>query len=190
MLLSMVYLLSIIRYPDRLFLWHPAFMPFPFSRLGKGGAVLTFSRHETRDESVSVFRAALAAANDILADETLSENDQAKVDEAAAALQAAYDGLEKAQGGEPENPGGGDQEKPQNPDGDNGNQGGTSGGNGSGSGTDNGNQNSTANGQNGGSSAGTGSKAAKTGDTAQFGMLAVMVLLSGLVVYKLRRGKI
>ena len=78
------------------------------------------------EESVSVFRAALAAANDILADETLSENDQAKVDEAAAALQAAYDGLEKAKGGEPENPGGGDQEKPQNPDGDNGNQGETS----------------------------------------------------------------
>ena len=144
------------------------------------------------EESVSVFRAALAAANDILADETLSENDQAKVDEAAAALQAAYDGLEKAQGGEPENPGGGDQEKPQNPDGDNGNQGETSGGNGSGSGTDNGNQNSTANGQNGGSSAGTGSKAAKTGDAAPIAAAGLMAALSAgavLLVTRKRAGK-
>ena len=144
------------------------------------------------EESVSVFRAALAAANDILADETLSENDQAKVDEAAAALQAAYNGLEKAQGGEPENPGSGDQEKPQNPDGDNGNQGGTSGGNGSGSGTDNGNQNSTANGQNGGSSAGTGSKAAKTGDAAPIAAAGLMAALSAgavLLVTRKRAGK-
>ena len=131
------------------------------------------------EESVSVFRAALAAANGILADETLSENDQAKVDEAVAALQAAYDGLEKAQGGEPENPGGGDQEKPQNPDGDNGNQGGTSGGNGSGSGTDNGNQNSTA--------AGTG-KAAKTGDAAPIAAAGMMLVISaGAVLAAMRK---
>ena len=131
------------------------------------------------EESVSVFRAALAAANGILADETLSENDQAKVDEAVAALQAAYDGLEKAQGGEPENPGGGDQEKLQNPDGDNGNQGGTSGGNGSGSGTDNGNQNSTA--------AGTG-KAAKTGDAAPIAAAGMMLVISaGAVLAAMRK---
>ena len=71
------------------------------------------------EESVSVFRAALAAANDILADENLSVDDQAKVDEAAAALQAAADGLEKAQGsqdGDAENPGG-NTDDPQNPDG-------------------------------------------------------------------------
>ena len=58
------------------------------------------------EESVSVFRAALAAANEILADETLSVDNQAKVDEAVTALQAAYDGLEKVQGGDAENPGG------------------------------------------------------------------------------------
>ena len=144
------------------------------------------------EESADVFRAALASANEILADETLSENDQAKVDEAVAALQAAYDGLEKAQSGEPENPGSGDQEKPQDPDGDNGNQGGTSEGNGSGSGTDNGNQNSTADGQNGGSSAGTGSKAAKTGDAAPVAAAGLMIVLSAgavLLVMRKRAGK-
>ena len=67
------------------------------------------------EESVSVFRAALAAANEILADEALSVDNQAKVDEAVTALQAAYDGLEKVQGGDTENPGGSDAEDPQNP---------------------------------------------------------------------------
>ena len=57
------------------------------------------------EESVSVFRAALTAANEVLADETLSVDDQDKVGEAVSALQAAYDGLEKVQGGDSENPG-------------------------------------------------------------------------------------
>ena len=68
------------------------------------------------EESANAFRAALAAANSILADETLSVDYQAKVDEAVSALQAAADGLEKAQGGEAENPGG-NTDDPQNPDG-------------------------------------------------------------------------
>ena len=69
------------------------------------------------EESVSVFRAAFAAANAVLTDEALSVDDQAKVDEAVNALQAAYDGLEKTQSGEPEDPGSGsgDADDPKDP---------------------------------------------------------------------------
>ena len=51
-------------------------------------------------ESVAVFRSALATAQSVLADETLSEDDQATVDNAVAALSAAMDGL--TAGGAPE----------------------------------------------------------------------------------------
>ena len=51
------------------------------------------------EESAAAFRAALAAANEVLADETLSTDEQEKVDDAVAALRDAYDGLEKAQSG-------------------------------------------------------------------------------------------
>ena len=47
-----------------------------------------------------MFRSALASAQSILADETLSEDDQATVDNAVAALSAAMDGL--TAGGAPE----------------------------------------------------------------------------------------
>lgn len=69
------------------------------------------------EESVVTFRAAFAAAKTVLLDEGLSVDDQAEVDEAVTALQAAYDGLEKVQA-EPEDP---DAENPdaENPDGDN-----------------------------------------------------------------------
>ena len=50
------------------------------------------------EESASAFRAALAAADSIRADENLSADDQTKVDEAVAALQEAYDGLEAVYG--------------------------------------------------------------------------------------------
>ena len=142
------------------------------------------------EESASVFRAALAAANDILADETLSENDQAKVDEAAAALQAAYDGLEAARTEEPENPGSGAVEEPQNPSGDSGNQGGTAAGDGSGSGTGNGNQNTTAGSQNGGGSTGNSSvKAAKTGDAAPIAAAGMMIVISAAAAAAVLRKK-
>ena len=74
------------------------------------------------EESVSVFRAAFAAANAVLTDEALNVDDQAEVDEAVNALQAAYDGLEKTQSSEPEDPGtgSGDADDPQTPDGDSG----------------------------------------------------------------------
>ena len=51
-------------------------------------------------ESVAMFRSALASAQFVLADETLSEDDQATVDNAVAALSAAMDGL--TAGGAPE----------------------------------------------------------------------------------------
>ena len=54
---------------------------------------------------MTVFRAAFAAANAVLTDEALSVDDQAAVDEAVQTLRAAYDGLEKTQSGEPEDPG-------------------------------------------------------------------------------------
>ena len=44
-------------------------------------------------ESVATFRSALAAAQAVMSDETLSEEDQATVDAAAEALKAAYEGL-------------------------------------------------------------------------------------------------
>ncbi len=54
-------------------------------------AGLDLSRYT--EESAAVFRAALASAQAVFADETLSEADQQKVDDAAAALKAAKDGL-------------------------------------------------------------------------------------------------
>ena len=126
------------------------------------------------EESVSVFRAALAAANDILADENLSVDDQAKVDEAAAALQAAADGLEKAQGGEAENPGGSNTGDAQKPGGSqSGNVGQTTGGNADGQ-------------ENQKSSAAAG--AVKTGDSTP--MMAAVILLAaatGAVLFVTRK---
>ena len=125
------------------------------------------------EESVTVFRAAFAAANTIFMDEAVSVNDQAKVDDAAAVLQAAYDGLVKIQGGETEdpdteNPDTGDAENPgtENPDND---QPGTDGENPSGSSQDQ----VSGNGQNADSQNGNGTQntaaakpAAKTGDVS------------------------
>ena len=45
------------------------------------------------EESVAAFRTALAAAQAVMADATLSEDDQAKVDDAVAALRSAMEGL-------------------------------------------------------------------------------------------------
>ena len=70
-------------------------------------------------ESANVFRAALAAADSILADETLSADEQAKVDEAATALQEAYDGLETAS----QNSGDTENRDPENTDGNSGQSG-------------------------------------------------------------------
>ena len=54
-------------------------------------AGLDLSRYT--EESAAAFRTALASAQAVLADETLSEDDQQKVDDAVAALKEAKDGL-------------------------------------------------------------------------------------------------
>ena len=122
------------------------------------------------EESVSVFRAALAAANDILADETLSADDQAKVDDAVSALRAAYDGLEKVQG-EEENPG-------SSQSGDDGQTAGNNRDIGNGTGNDSQNRASA-------------DKAAKTGDTAPIAAVGMMLVLSaGAVLLAVKKNQI
>ena len=143
------------------------------------------------EESAAAFRTALASAQAVFADQTLSVDDQQTVDDAVASLRMAREGLTvKADGTEGEEQGGAeDSQKP-----DDGNQSGTDdsqkpeGGNNDGNGNA-GNSGNTGNADNGGSVNNT-QKAAKTGDAAQVGMLAVMVLLSGFAVLKLRRGKL
>ena len=137
------------------------------------------------EESVSIFRAALASANTILADAALSEEDQAQVDEAQKTLQAAYDGLVKVGGENPENPGtdkpGSDAQDP----GAGGNNAGTSGGNNT---VDN-SQTGNGSGQN---AAASGAHAAKTGDAdgrsaAAAGVMAVISLAGIAVALRQRR---
>lgn len=127
------------------------------------------------EESVNVFRAALAAANSILADETLSVDDQAKVDEAVSALQAAADGLEKdpgSQGGDAENPDGG--EDSENPDG---NTGAVSGDDADGSGSGNGADSGNGGSENGGKAP----VAVQTGDASPI-MLYVFLAAGAAVI--------
>ena len=126
------------------------------------------------EESVSVFRAVFAAANAVLTDEALSADDQAEVNEAVNTLQAAYDGLEKTQSGEPEDPGtgSGDADDPQDP------------GSNPGSGVADDTQ--TPDGDSGAA------KAAKTGDAAPVAAAALMLTLSAgavLLVMRKRAGK-
>lgn len=117
--------------------------------------------------SAAVFRMALASAQAVFADQTLSVEDQQTVDDAVASLKMAAEDLTvKADGS--------DKEEQSGNNSDNGNA------------ADTGN---TGNVDNGGSSVNNTQKAAKTGDAAQFGMSAVMVLMSGLVILKMRRGR-
>ena len=124
------------------------------------------------EESAAVFTAAFQKADAVLADETLSEEDQAKVDEAADALSAAIDGLTaKADSG----------------DGDGGN---TNGGSGNGNSTGN----SSDTGSNGNNSAGNTQKAAKTGDGAAAllpiaGTSVSLILILGAAVLMRRKQK-
>ena len=114
------------------------------------------------EESVAAFRAAFTAADAVLADETLSEDDQAKVDEAANALSAAIDGLTaKADSG----------------DGDNGNTGVSNNG-----GTDSGSGNESNTGNSNGSSSGNSQKAAKTGDETMAVLPVVGIGLSLILI--------
>ena len=114
------------------------------------------------EESVAAFRAAFTAADAVLADETLSEDDQAKVDEAANALSAAIDGLTaKADSG----------------DGDNGNTGGSNNG-----GTDSGSGNESNTGNSNGSSSDNSQKAAKTGGETMAVLPVVGIGLSLILI--------
>ena len=127
------------------------------------------------EESVSVFRAAFAAANAVLTDEALSVDDQAKVDEAVNALQVAYDGLEKAQSGEPEDPGtgSGDADDPKDP--------------GSGDADDKNNAADTQNSADSGKDA-VADKAAKTGDAAPIAAAGMaLVLYAGAALHVMKK---
>ena len=122
------------------------------------------------EESAAVFTAAFQAANAVMADETLSEDDQAKVDEAANVLSAAIDRLEPKAGS------GGE---------DGGNTGGSNNGGSGNDGASNGGDNnngSTGNESNTGSSSGNSQKAAKTGDETMAVLPAVGIGLSFILV--------
>ncbi len=145
------------------------------------------------EESVSVFSAALTAANSILADANLSVDDQAKVDEAQKALKEAYEGLEKTSGEEPENPGTEEPENPGNP-GNAGNADPDSTQNGSPSGNTSDQSASDKNASDQTSGGSSAAPAAKTGDmagsapAAAAGMMAVSVLaIAAVLAVKKRR---
>ena len=138
-------------------------------------AGLDLSRYT--EESAAAFRTALASAQAVFADETLSEADQQKVDDAVAALKEAKDGLvAKADGSGDGNT-------------DNGNNNnGTSGNDGNTSGTDNGGNTGNADQNSGNSNSGnSANKAAKTGDAAPIAGLMMLVLVSGAAVLAVSR---
>ena len=130
------------------------------------------------EESAAAFRTALASAQAVFADETLSEADQQKVDDAVAALREAKDGLvAKADGS-------GDGITGDNNNGADGSDGNTSGTDNGGntSGTGNADQN------NGNSNRGNSvNKAAKTGDPAPVMGLMALVLVSGTIALVVSR---
>ena len=132
------------------------------------------------EESVQVFRAAFAKANVVLADEALSIDDQQQVEEAAAMLQAAADGLEKRSedGGDDGQTGSGD-------DGQTGSGDDSQTGSGSGDANADGknsgdNGNAGTNGSTGDIKNGSGKDAPKTGDTGSvLPWMAVLAAAAG-----------
>ena len=144
------------------------------------------------EESVKVFEEAMAQADVILADETLSADDQDKVDAAVEELTAARDGLVEKTDGSGDEGGDGDTGN----SGDEGNEGNT------GNSGDEGNEGNTGNsgddsnkeniGQENGNedsgTDGTANKAPKTGDNTPLTMaLFFMVLSAGTAVCVIRR---
>ena len=120
------------------------------------------------EESAQAFSTALAAANAVLADITLTADDQQKVDDAVQTLAAAKEALVLKDDASAGNEGG--SQEPGSGDSNTGDGSGSSE-----SGNNAGGNNADTNA--GGSSNGNSAKAAKTGDTASVGaMLAVMVL--------------
>ena len=142
------------------------------------------------EESVQTFQAALASVRAVLADISLTAEDQQTVDHAVMELTAAKDGLqlkEDLSGGEGENPDPGTGEEDGGSAGDDGTSGfgsGTSddGNEGTGAGTDIGTPD--AEGGNGAANSSGGSdgsrKAAKTGDAASAAGPAAMMLAGAL----------
>ena len=140
------------------------------------------------EESAAVFRTALASAQAVFADETLSEDDQQKVDDAVAALKEAKAGLVASAGGNEDN----------NNTGNTGNSGNNNTGNTGNAGSsdtgNNGNSNTGNNntGSNNTGNSNTGAKAAKTGDAASpilpmAGAAAAILLLAGTAMARKRR---
>lgn len=120
------------------------------------------------EESAQAFSTALAAANAVLVDITLTVDDQQKVDDAVQTLAAAKEALVLKDDASAGNEGG--SQEPGSGDSNTGDGSGSSE-----SGNNAGGNNADTNA--GGSSNGNSAKAAKTGDTAPVGaMLAVMVL--------------
>ena len=128
------------------------------------------------EETVKVFKDALAQAEGILADENLSVDDQDKVDAAVKELSAARDGLtEKTDGSGDEGGDAGDENGNTGDDGSKGDAGKGNGNDGSGNGGNDGNN-------------GTADKAPKTGDDTPLAMaLFLMALSGGTAVFVLRR---
>ena len=167
------------------------------------------------DESVAVFNAALAQANEVLADESLSVDDQAVVDQAETELAAARDALvlkedpgdpgepsEPSEPGDPSDPSDpGEPSEPSDPgnpsdpsDGKNPDDGAGDDGagdqNGNGSGSQNGSGGSSS--ENGSTAGNSADKAAKTGDSssvagASAAMLAAAALAGGMVIVRRKR---
>ena len=138
------------------------------------------------EESAAVFRADLASAQTVFADETLSEADQQTVDEAVTVLKQAKDGLvakseepETEQPGDSGNTGKQDQTGTDGSDGNNG----AAGSNGSA-----GSNNTTGgSGNAGGTNGGSVVKAAKTGDGTSLIWLLMMAAAGTAVVVTAKR---
>ena len=132
------------------------------------------------EESAAVFTAAFQKADAVLADETLSEDDQAKVDEAVNELSAAIDGLEAKAGSSAEDNGNTGGDNTGDSDTGDGSNAGGSGNDGDSSGADSNN-----------SSEGNSQKAAKTGDNismllpfAGVGISLILIMLAGVVLVR------
>ena len=128
------------------------------------------------EESAAAFRSALASAQAVFADNTLSEEDQKTVDNAAAALISAKDALVQKDGGT-------DPEAPENPAA----PGSGSDGNGSGGSSASGSDGAAGDGQ----SAEKETGAVQTGDPASVLMTAgimMMALTAVIIIGRKKRG--
>ena len=125
------------------------------------------------EESAEVFRTALVNAQAVMADETLSEDDQKTVDDAVQALNDAKDQLQLKDGSSGE--GNGDENTGDGNDNSSTGNGGSNTGNGDSQTLGSGNSNAKAD-------------APKTGDVAvPFGMLALAVIAGGVIVVSFRK---